>query len=267
MVCSRDMCSGSSGYITWSLDTGTMELVSVTSCWGWPVITASGGWLMLIPSPSTSLTHSFMIRLLLQSYSSPHSGHGRFDMQYWIDLNCFLLVSNFTRDMTLTKLNGISLPERRTFPWHVQCCLLCECSEWWWWGDGLQWCQLETSHTITLSLPCHTVTQIISSLASHWSPVIWSPRLAGAHQLTRRWWVLNRVRLGCHLYIVFSVTARIHQPHAGACQQPGCIYYLNILLWQMRVEITGSLPWDMIQWFRCDEDTLLWIKLTPSLPV
>ena len=34
MVCSRDMCSGSSGYITWSLDTGTMELVSVTSCWG-----------------------------------------------------------------------------------------------------------------------------------------------------------------------------------------------------------------------------------------
>ena len=67
MVCSRDMCSGSSGYITWSLDTGTMELVSVTSCWGWPVITASGGWLMLIPSPSTSLTHSFMIRLLLQS--------------------------------------------------------------------------------------------------------------------------------------------------------------------------------------------------------
>ena len=167
MVCSRDMCSGSSGYITWSLDTGTMELVSVTSCWGWPVITASGGWLMLIPSPSTSLTHSFMIRLLLQSYSSPHSGHGRFDMQYWIDLNCFLLVSNFTRDMTLTKLNGISLPERRTFPWHMQCvvCYVSADS-----GDGevmacsgASWRPLTPSH-------CHCHVTL-----SHRSYHLWPP--------------------------------------------------------------------------------------------
>ena len=189
-------------------------------------------------------------------------------MQYWSELLPTSEQLQGRHDVSIDNIERHFITREENFPLTCAvCCLLCECSEWWWWGDGLQWCQLETSHTITLSLPCHTVTQIISSLASHWSPVIWSPRLAGAHQLTRRWWVLNRVRLGCHLYIVFSVTARIHQPHAGACQQPGCIYYLNILLWQMRVEITGSLPWDMIQWFRCDEDTLLWIKLTPSLPV
>ena len=167
MVCSRDMCSGSSGYITWSLDTGTMELVSVTSCWGWPVITASGGWLMLIPSPSTSLTHSFMIRLLLQSQLTTF-----WSWQVWYaELARSQLLPTCEQlhqrhDVGIDKIERHFITREENFP--LTCAVLFVMWVQWvvmvrWWPAVVPAGDLSHHHTVTAMSHCHT-DHIISGL-------------------------------------------------------------------------------------------------------
>ena len=91
------------------------------------------------------------------------------------------------------------------------------------------------------------------SLACHW------PESAGSHHLIRRWWVLNRVWLEVSLvYCLLS-----HGENTSATRQQRLAISPQYL-WSQYFVMTDDrrdnwcLPWDRTEWFRCDEDTLLY---------
>ena len=157
------------------------------------------------------------------------------------------------------------------------------CGDWrgpcsgWLWTDWYQHQPSEPGAVSTSWRPSHTITLSVLPFWSHWhvrvchtdhihlshpiGPLLSDPLLlAGVDHMMWRCWVLNSLT-GCHwlVFCLLTVTDRIHQSRQScrAWQSPS-----QYLLTQYFVMTDDSgdnwcLPWDMIQWFRCDEDTLL----------